>query len=104
MTISVANLSTTTSNVYVSNGNTAVTFLTLCNYSPSNVQINLFVVPANGTPATSNQVLANLTLVTEDTYQLYQASEKLVLGPNDSISANASANTSVTVVVSSTSL
>jgi hypothetical protein len=104
MTISVANLSTTTGNVYVSNGNTAVTFLTLCNYSPSNVQVNLFVVPANATPATSNQVLANLTLVTEDTYQLYQAAEKLVLGPNDRISANASANTSVTVVVSSTSL
>ena len=104
MTISVANLSTTTSNVYVSSGNTAVTFLTLCNYSPSNVQINLFVVPANASAATSNQVLANLNLVTEDTYQLYQAAEKLVLGPNDYIAGNASANTSVTVVVSSTTL
>ena len=104
MTISVANLSTTTSNVYVSGGNTAVTFLTLCNYSPSNVSVNLFIVPANASPGTSNQVLANLALTTEDTYQLYQAAEKLVLGPNDSISANASANTSVTVVVSSTAL
>jgi hypothetical protein len=104
MTISVANLSTTTSNVYVSSGNTAVTFLTLCNYSPSNVAVNLFIVPANASAGTSNQVLANLALTTEDTYQLYQAAEKLVLGPNDYISANASANTSVTVVVSSTAL
>jgi hypothetical protein len=105
MTISVATLTTASSNVYVSSsGNSAITSLTLCNYSPGNVQVNLYVVPANLTPGTSTIALANLNLTTEDTYQLYAAAEKLLLGPNDYIAANASANSSVTVIVSSTTL
>lgn len=105
MSISSTTLSTTIANVYSSgSGNSAVTSLTLCNYSPSNVQINLYVVPANGSPNTSTIALANLNLTSEDTYQLYAAAEKLVFGPNDYIAANATANTAVTVVVSSTTL
>lgn len=105
MTISTTTLSTTVGNVYNStSGNSAITSLTICNYSPSNVQVNLYVVPANGTPDTATIALANLNITSEDTYQLYAAAEKLLLGPNDFVAANASANTAVTVIVSSTTL
>ena len=104
MSISTSAVSTTIGNVYVSSGNTAVTALTLCNYSPGNVSINLYIVPGNATPSTTNIVLANLFLTSEDTYELYQASEKFIFGNGDYIAANATANSSVSVVVSSTSL
>jgi hypothetical protein len=104
MTIQTAGLSTTVANVYVSTGNTAITSLTLCNYSASNVTANLFVVPSGNSSSTSNQMWKNLALQIGDTYQMYQAAEKLLLGPGDSIQANCSANTSVTVITSYTTI
>jgi len=44
-----------------------------------------------------------LPLTTGDTYQIYQAAEKLLLGPNDMIQVNASGN-SVTAITSFTSI
>ena len=44
-----------------------------------------------------------LPRTTGDTYQIYQAAEKLLLGPNDMIQVNASAN-SVTAITSYTSI
>ena len=104
MTLQTALLTTTAANVYVSIGNTAVTWLSLCNYSVGNVTANVFVVPAGNSASTNNQIWHSLPLPSGDTYQIYQAAEKILLANGDTIQANCSANTSVTVVTSYTSI
>lgn len=103
MTIATATVTTLTGNVYVSGGNTAITSLTLCNWGPSNVTANLYVVPSSATYTTTNQMLVSLSLSSGDTYQLYAASEKLLLGPGDSVQVDATANT-VSAITSYTSI
>ena len=104
MTIATITLSTIANAVYTSSGNNAITSLTLCNYSSGNVTANVFVVPSGQSPDTTNIMFSNLTLQPYDTYQIYQAAEKLLLGNGDTIRANSSANSSVTVVTSYTSI
>jgi hypothetical protein len=99
MTISTATVTTTTSSVYVSGGNTAITSLTLCNWGAGNVTANLYVVPNSSSPQHTNQAIYSLPLHSGDTYQLYAAAEKLLLGPGDSVQVDATANT-VTVITS----
>jgi hypothetical protein len=96
-------ISTTTGNVYVSSGNTVVTWVSLCNYSAANVTANVFVVPSSGTPTTTNIVVANVVIGAYDTFQLYAGNEKLVFASGDTIRANCSANTSISTTVSYTS-
>lgn len=104
MSISTANVTTSTANAYVSSGNTAVTFLSLANYSASNVTANVYVVPSGDTVGNLNIVTANLLITTQDTYQFYAGNEKLILANGDSIQVNASANSSIAAVVSYTSI
>lgn len=103
MTIATFSVTTGTGNAYISNGNTAITSFTLCNWGPANVTANLFVVPNSGTADTSTQALYALPLASGDTYQLYAAAEKLLLGPGDSIQVNAS-SANVTAITSYTSI
>jgi len=108
MAIESANVTTVVGNVYVSSGSTAVTFLSLCNVGASNVTANVHVVPSGDSADATNLVLIGLDLLSSganqgDTYQLYAAGEKLLLGNGDSIQASASANT-VTTVTSFTSI
>jgi hypothetical protein len=103
MTITTTAVTTATGNIYISGGNTAITSLTLCNWGPSNVTANLFVVPSSGSPTTTNQALYSLQLQSGDTYQLYAAAEKLLLGPGDTIRVDATANT-VSAITSYTSI
>ena len=103
MTIATYAVTTATGNAYTSSGNTAITSLTLCNWGAANVTANLFVVPNGSSPTSSNQMIYALQLTTGDTYQIYQAAEKLLLGPNDMIQVNASAN-NVTAITSYTSI
>ena len=104
MTISVANITTSTSNAYVSGGNTAITFMSLCNYSASNVIANVYVVPSGNSAGNTNIVMASLPLSTLDTYQFYAGGEKLLLGAGDSVQVNCSANNAVTVTTSYTTI
>jgi hypothetical protein len=103
MTIATANVTTVAGNVYASGGNTVVTFLSLCNYSLSNVQANVWVVPAGGSAGNLTAAISNLEIPAGDTYQFYVGNEKLILGNNDAIVANAGANNSITVITSYTS-
>jgi len=104
MSISTANVTTSIANTYVSSGNTAVTFLSLANYSASNVTANVYVVPSGNTVGNLNVVVANLQISTQDTYQFYAGNEKLILANGDSIQVNAGANNSIAAVVSYTSI
>jgi len=104
MSIQTSNVTTTIANVYVSTGDTAVTFLSLTNYSVSNVTANVYVVPSGNSAGNLNSVVANIQLTTEDTYQFYSGNEKLVLANGDSIQVNAGADNSIAAVVSYTSV
>ena len=103
MTINVANVTTAGNVVYPSIGNTAVTYFALCNYSASNVLANVYVVPSGQTAGNTNTLVSSLTIQGNDTYFLYIAAEKLILGNGDSIQASANANT-VTATTSYTSI
>lgn len=100
MPIITANVTSSTAAVYTSTGNTGVTFVSICNYTASNVTANVFVVPSGGSAGNLNLVLSAIGLTANDTYQLYAGSEKLVLSNGDSIQVNASANNSVATVTS----
>ena len=89
--------------VYTSGGNTAITWLSLNNWGPSNVTANMFVVPSGNTATTSNQILYSLPLASGDTYQIYAAGEKLLLGAGDFVQVITTANT-VTAVTSFTTI
>lgn len=103
MTIAVANVTTSGNTVYTSSGNTVITFLSLCNYSPTTpITANLCVVPNGSSPANTNIVFARLEIANSDTYQTYAGNEKLILGNGDYVFVNSTANT-VTAVVSYTS-
>lgn len=104
MSIQTSNVTTSTASVYVSSGNTAVTWLSLCNYSAGNVTANVYVVPSGNVAGNLNCVYASLNLTTLDTYQMYVGSEKILLGNGDSIQINVSANSAVAAVTSYTSL
>jgi hypothetical protein len=105
MTIATQVISNTVvgNTVYTSGGNTAITWLSLNNWGAANVTANVFVVPSSGSPTTSNQILYALPLASGDTYQLYAAGEKLLLGPGDFVQVISTANT-VTAVTSFTSI
>lgn len=104
MSLTTANVTTSTANAYVSSGDTAVTFLSLANYSASNVTANVYVVPSGNAVGNLNIVVANLLITTKDTYQFYAGNEKLILATGDSIQVNAGANNSIAAVVSYTSV
>jgi hypothetical protein len=100
MPITTSAVSTAVGNVYVSSGNTAITFMSICNYSGGNVTANVYAVPSTGSASDANKILDELEIASGDTYQLYAAGEKLLLANGDSIQLSASANTSLTVVTS----
>lgn len=104
MSISTANVTTTTANTYVSTGNTAVTFLSLTNYTSSPVTANIYVVPTGDTAGVLNIAAANIQLTAEDTFQFYASNEKLILADGDSIQVNASTDNAVGGLVSYTSI
>jgi len=104
MSITTSNVTTAVGNVYVSSGNTAITFLSLCNYSVGNVTANVHVVPSGSSANSINQILASIPITTLDTFQLYVTGEKLILSNNDSVQVSASGNSSISALTSYTSL
>ena len=102
MSIVTSAVSSSTANIYASASSTAITWLTLTNSSGSNVLANVWTVPAGGSANADNIILANILITGGDSYQLYQAGEKLLLDINDSVQANCSA--SLGAVVSYTTI
>lgn len=96
-------IATTGNTIYLSTGNTVITWVSLCNYSSSNVYANVFAVPNGASPTTTNIVVANVEIGAYDTFQLYMGNEKLVFSNGDSVQANVSANSAVSATVSYTS-
>lgn len=104
MSITTVAITNSVSNAYVSGGNTAITWLAITNYTANTVTANVYAVPAGNSANTQNLILTNLELTGYETYQLYNAAEKVVLGNNDSIQAVANATSHLNVVTSYTSV
>lgn len=102
MSITTATATSAGNIVYISTGNTAITWLSLNNWGPSNVTANLFVVPSTDLPGTPNQVYYSLLLASGDTYQIYAANEKLLLDDGDFVQVDCTGN--IAVVTSYTSV
>jgi hypothetical protein len=103
MSITTQFVTTVGNVVYSSTGNTAVTWLSLNNWGPSNVTANLYAVPNGEVAGNINQFAYSLLLQSGDTYQIYVGNEKLLLDNGDFIQADATDNT-VTAVTSYTSI
>ena len=97
----VGNSNTT---VYTSTNSTAITNLTLCNFSNANVTISLHVVPNGTVVTTSNMMLDTLTITAHDAYVLYSGSEKLLLDNGDFINVFGSIDGAVTAITSYTAI
>jgi hypothetical protein len=77
----------------------AVTCMIFCNTSASDVTLNLYAVPTGLSVATQTQVIKDLSIPAGETFSF--DSEKLVLGTGDRVRAVASANSQLSVTVSS---
>ena len=97
MSITTSAITSSTANIYASASSTAITWLSLSNYESGNVLANVYVVPSGGSANTQNIILANILITGGDTYQLYQAGEKLLLDLGDSVQANCSSNLAAVV-------
>jgi hypothetical protein len=104
MSIATSNIGNTVGNIYVSGGNTAITWLTLNNYTANTVSANVHAVPAGNSANTQNLILTNVELTGFDTYQIYAAGEKLLLSNNDTIQAVANSTGNLNAVVSYTTI
>jgi protein involved in polysaccharide export with SLBB domain len=70
----------------------------------ANVTANLYVVPSSANVSTSNQALYVGFLQSGDTYQMYAAAEKLLLGPGDSIQVSRYSQYSYSAITSYTTI
>ena len=104
MSITTSAVSTLTGPIYTSVGNTAITFLSLCNFTNNPATVSVFIVPSGGTANTSTIVYSNLQLTANDTYQLYLGGEKVLLSNGDTVQASANLATTVTAITSYTSI
>lgn len=110
MAITYANVTTSGNTVYTSTGNTAITWLTLTNYSSNAVLVDIFAVPSGDIASNLNIIAKSLELTSAantsggDTYQIYSGGEKLLLSNGDFIRVVANANSAVSAVTSYTSI
>jgi hypothetical protein len=104
MTIQVGNVTTSAASVYTSSGNSAITFLSLCNYSAGNVTASVYVVPSGDSAGNLTAIVKNINITIGDTYQIYAGAEKLLLSNGDSVQVDANLDNAITTVTSYTSI
>lgn len=91
MTIESTLLTTTTANVFISDGNTATMTFYFSNYSTTaNALFSLWAVKDGATPGNVNVLYSNVFVQAGDTYVADR--ERLFLDANDSLQARANAN------------
>lgn len=100
MAITSAKLQTSAGNILygTSSQQKAVTAMYLCNISGSTATANIFLVPAGGTVGDCI-IYSNLQIAATDTQ--ISDTERIILGPGDSIHANCSANDAIVITISS---
>jgi len=105
MAISTSIVSNTDSTLFLSTGNSAVTFLSLCNTVGSTIIITgLYIIPNGGVKGDDNLLLKNIEIITDDTFILYHGGEKILLENGDSIVAVSNTFESATAITSYTAI
>ena len=102
MAIQNTTLTTTAANIFVNQsttGTSAITTIHLCNYTNASQTANIYAVPIGSSSGPGTIIYANVNLTAYQTLIVYQ--EKFILGNNDSIQANVSNVSTVSVTVSS---
>lgn len=100
MAIITASITNTVIPVYTSTGDSVVTYLSLCNYTGSDISINFYVVPNGASANNSTIVYSNLLIPGGDTYQIYVGNEKLTLSNADSIQVSSNTVSGISAVTS----
>lgn len=104
MSISTQAIGNTATTVYTSSGNSAVTYMTVTNFTGSAVAVDINLVPSGDSVGNVNLVADSLEIAANDTYQLYAGGEKLLLENGDFISCTANTAASLNAVISYTSI
>lgn len=93
-------IATTSTRIFLSSGENAITTTFFCNTSDvDDTEINIFVVPAAGTVGDGTKVISNLKLPAGETFVFDM--EKIVLENSAAIWARATVSTIVTSTISS---
>ena len=100
MSIESTLVANTTTTVYTSTDNTAITWLSFTNYSGSTVELTVNVVPNSGSASDANTVVHSLEIPANDTYQFYAGGEKVLLENGDYITAMCNTASSLSSTVS----
>ena len=85
MSITTAAIGNTVSNVYVSGGNTAITWLAINNSTANTVTANVYAVPAGSAANTQNLILTNIKTDETGNYQLRASNECGAVSSNTSV-------------------
>jgi hypothetical protein len=94
--------STTTTQLFLSSGQNAVTTIFFCNVTTgTNATVNVYVVPSGRNANASTQIMNALSLPAGETFVL--DTERLILENGDAISAQVSNTNAITTTVSSVS-
>jgi hypothetical protein len=102
MPILQSNVTSTGNTLYSSNGNTVITWVSLCNYTAGNITANLHVLQSGCSASNINMIACNVLITSGDTYQIYTGNEKLILANAQALYAIANAN-SMAATISYTS-
>jgi hypothetical protein len=86
--------------VFLSSGESAVTYLSLCNFSASPVTLDVHLCPGAAAAGTGNIIISQLTIAADDSYVIYGAGEKIILSDGDAIKIIAGTASAVTAVTS----
>jgi len=100
MSIQTITLDATQTSTLASVGTSAVTIMSLCNYSAVSQTVSIHIVPQGSLPDDTNIFVKDITIVAGDTFILYQGGEKIILDDGDFISAIASNAAAVTAITS----
>jgi len=86
MAISTVDVAVVQTITYTSSGDTAVTFMSLCNHGGAPVVCDIHIIPNGDTADTGNLLIKDLEIIAGDTYILYQGGEKLLFATGDFVS------------------
>ena len=103
MAIQNANLTTTTSNIYVSSTSTAAMTFYFSNYTTSsNATFSLWAVPSRNQPGNLNVLYSNILVVAGDTYVMDR--ERIFLENGDRLCGYANANNTISCTLTYTTV
>lgn len=102
MAIQTTVLSTATSTIYLSAGNSAITTAYICNKTASTVTVNVYIVPQSISTSSNNLIYSQLSIAGNDTYVMEL--ERILLSNGDSIVADSTANNAVISTISYTGI